>query len=202
LVDRFFKDIDIPYISTNDFEGAFEATEYLIKNGHRKIACIRGIKGTSTNMQRVSGYREAMAKHGIEIDPSIVIGNDFSFENGYEYAKKLIENWNTNKLTAIFSVNNQNTLGILKALKEQGIKVPDEISIVSFDEQNYSDLLYAPLTTVSHMTEHIGEKALEMLFQCFEKKGLPKNILQPTKLIVRESVKNLRDGVHQKVWGK
>ena len=194
LIDRFFEDVDLPYVSANNFEGSFKATEHLIKNGHKRIVCLQGIVGTSSNNKRVEGYKKALADYNIPIDENIILGSDFSFDNGYTNAKQLIRDLNKNKLTAIFSTGNQITLGILKAFKEKGIKIPEDISIVSYDEQNYSELLYTPLSTISHLMDNeLGILALKLLFDKIDDKiiGKSKNILLPTQLIKRESVKNI-----------
>lgn len=193
LIDRFFEGVNLPYISSNDFEGSLEATQYLINNGHKKIACFQGIVGTSPNNQRVNGYKQALKNNKIPFDPSLVIGTDFGFNNGYTCARKLINNIAKTKITAIFSMGNQITLGALKAMKEEGIQIPNDLSIVSFDEQVYSDLLFTPLSTVSHLNENIGELSLKMLLNQFEKttKAKPKNIVLKSKLVIRDSVKKL-----------
>lgn len=196
LIDRFFEGVNLPYISSNDFEGSLEATQYLINYGHKKIACFQGIVGTSPNNQRVNGYKQALKKNKIPFDPSLVMGEDFGFNNGYTCAKKLIKHLAKSKITAIISMGNQITLGILRALKEEGVQIPNDLSIVSFDEQEYSDLLYTPLTTVSHMNENIGDVALKMLFNQFGKSTRikPKNVVLNSKLIIRDSVKKIGPG--------
>jgi LacI family transcriptional regulator len=193
LIDRFFEGVSLPYISSNDYESALEANQLLIDNGHKKIACFQGIVGTSVNNQRVNGYKQALKKNKISFDPQLIIGTDFGYQNGYTCAKKLIKTLAKTKVTAIFSTGNQITLGILKAFKEDGIQVPNDVSIVSFDEQLYSDLLYTPLTTVSHMSENLGDIALKMLLPQFNSnhKTKPKNVVLKSKLIIRDSVKNL-----------
>lgn len=193
LIDRFFEGIDLPYISSNDYEGSLEANQYLIDNGHKKIACFQGIVGTSPNNQRVEGYKQALKNNNIVFDSELVMGTDFGFNNGYTCAKKLIKNLAKTKITAIFSTGNQITLGLLKAFKEEGIRIPNDISIVSFDEQVYSDLLFTPLSTVSHMNENLGDIALKMVLDQFDKniKAKPKNVVLKSKLIIRDSVKNL-----------
>ena len=193
LIDRFFEGVNLPYISSNDFEGSLDATQYLINNGHKKIACFHGIVGTSPNNQRVNGYKQALKINKIPFDPTLVIGEDFGFNNGYTCAKKLIKHLAKSKITAIISMGNQITLGVLKALKEEGVQIPNDLSIVSFDEQEYSDLLYTPLTTVSHMNENIGDVALKMLFNQFGKSTRikPKNVVLNSKLIIRDSVKKI-----------
>ncbi|MGB3006442.1 MAG: LacI family DNA-binding transcriptional regulator [Chitinophagaceae bacterium] len=193
LIDRIFEGVDLPYISSNDFEGALEANQYLINNGHKKIACVQGIVGTSPNTKRVNGYKQALKKNKIPFDPSLVSGEAFSFNNGYSCAKKIIKTLSKTKITAIFSLGNQITLGILKAVKEEGIKIPEDLSLVSFDEQLYSDLLFTPLSTVSHMNDNFGDLSIQMLLKQMVKgkKAKPKDVVLKSKLIIRESVKNI-----------
>lgn len=191
LVDRFFEKTEIPYVSTNDYLGALEATECLIKNGHKNIACIQGLIGTSQNTQRVEGYKEALSKNNIPINNNFIKGDDFGFENGYLQAKEIAKNLKETKITGIISTGNQITLGVLKALKEVSISVPEDISIVSFDEQDYLDLLYTPMTTVSHFNEDIGKNAVQLLFAQINKQSVQKSTLLPTKLIKRGSVCSL-----------
>lgn len=193
LIDRIFEGMDLPYISSNDFEGALEANQYLIDNGHKKIVCVQGIVGTSPNNKRVNGYKQALKKNKIPFDPSLVVGDAFSFNNGYNCAKKISKNLAKTKITAIFSLGNQITLGILKALKEEGIRIPEDISIVSFDEQLYSDLLFTPLSTISHMNDNFGDLSIQMLLQQMgkSKKAKPKDVVLKSKLIIRDSVKKI-----------
>ncbi len=193
LLDRFFEGVDLPYISSNDYEGSLEANQYLIDNGHIRIACFQGIPGTSANNQRINGYKQALDNNSIYFDENLIIGTDFGFQNGYISAKKIIKTLKKSKITAIFSMGNQITLGILKACKEEGINIPNDLSFVSFDEQIYSDLLLTPLTTVSHMNENLGDLALKMLLHQFETENHSrlKNVVLNSKLIIRDSVKNL-----------
>ncbi|UJH67825.1 LacI family DNA-binding transcriptional regulator [Allomuricauda sp. SCSIO 65647] len=195
VIDRFFENVDLPYVSTNDFEGAYKATEHLIKNGHRRIACLQGIIGTSSNNQRVGGYIKALSDHGIALDENLIMGSDFGFDNGYTHAKHIIKDISKNKITAIFSTGNQITLGVLKAFKEKKVKIPGQISLVSYDEEAYSELLYTPLSTISHLEdEDLGILALKLLFDeisIISSADTPKGILLPTQLIKRESVLNI-----------
>jgi len=193
LIDRFFEGVDLPYISSNDYEGSLEANQYLIDNGHKRIACFQGIAGTSPNNQRINGYKQALKNNNLPFDNQLIMGTDFGFHNGYVWAKKLIKNLKKTKVTAIFSMGNQITLGILKACKEEGISIPNDLSFVSFDEQIYSDLLLTPLTTVSHMNENLGDIALKMMLGQFDKNthSKPKNVVLSSKLIIRDSVKIL-----------
>jgi LacI family transcriptional regulator len=194
LIDRFFEGIDLPYISSNDYQGSLEANQYLIDNGHTRIACFQGIVGTSPNNQRVKGYKHALENNNIAFDPKLVMGTDFSYNNGYTCAKNLIKNLAETNITAVFSSGNQITLGLLKAFKEEGIQIPGDISIISFDEQIYSDLLFTPLSTVSHLNGGLGDMALKMIFDQFDEnhKAKSKSVVLKSKLIIRDSVKYLK----------
>ena len=122
---------------------------------------------------------------------TLIIGNAFSEENGYQSAKQLVKE-NKNKLpTAILTLSNNITLGILKAFTEDNIKVPEEVSIISFDEDGYSSLLKTPMTTISQPKEELGKTAFKIFLEQMEsdKKLKQKNTLLLTKLIVRDSVK-------------
>ncbi len=193
LIDRFFEGVNLPYISSNDFEGSLQAVQYLIDKGHKKIACFQGIIGTSVNNQRINGYKQALKNNNIALDTKLIMGHDFGFMNGYTYAKKLLKTLKKTKITAIFSLGNQITLGLLKALKEEGMKIPDDISVVSFDEQVYSELLYTPMSTVSHMNENLGDISLKLILDQIDKpnKTKPKNVVLKSKLIIRDSVKKI-----------
>lgn len=192
LIDRYFEGIDLPYVSTNDFEGAYKAAEHLIENGHQKIVCVQGVAQTSSNKQRVGGYKKALQDAGLHLDDSHVIGHDFSFANGYAQGLHIITHLLPKGITAIFSTGNQITLGLLKAFVEHNIQVPKDVSLVSYDEQNYSELLYTPLSTISHLEEEeLGELALGLLFDEINGDELSSNkkILLSTALIQRSSVK-------------
>ncbi|MBL0130851.1 MAG: substrate-binding domain-containing protein [Chitinophagaceae bacterium] len=135
-----------------------------------------------------------MKKNKIAFDPKLIMGNDFGFNNGYTCAKKLITHLAKTKITAIFSLGNQITLGVLKALKEEKIQIPNDLSIVSFDEQEYCDLLFTPLSTVSHMNENLGDLSLRIILEQWIKiiNQNPKMVLK-SKLIIRDSVKNINN---------
>lgn len=196
LIDRYFEGVNLPYISTNDFEGAYKAVKHLIENGHQKIVCVQGVAQTSSNKQRVSGYKKAIQDANLPIEDICIIGKDFSFATGYQQGFHIITHLLPKGITAVFSSGNQITLGLLKAFTENNIQVPKDVSIISFDEQNYSELLYTPMSTISHLEEEeLGELALGLLFNEQNRDELPNNkkVLLSTELIQRSSVKNLSE---------
>ncbi len=184
LIDRYFEDQNIPYVTTDNFFGAYEATSFLIEKGHRNIACIQGLAGTTPNDNRVKGYQEAMKTHGL-MDCIKVVGDDYSMENGYANTKELLAR--PEAPTALFALNNQIAMGCMKALKENEFHIPNDISLIAFDEQPLFELLSPPLTAIKQPMETIGKVAVEILFELLEGKKVNPQMLKPT-FIERASV--------------
>ena len=192
MIDRRFENTPIPFISSDDIQISYEAVNYLVKNGHRSIACIQGLENTSSNNFRIDGYKKALIKNGIEINSNLILGDAFTFKSGYDSGLEIIKNIANTKITAIFSTSNQITLGLLKVFKEKAIKIPEDISIISFDDWDYSELLYTPITTISHiLNSDAGSLAVKNLMIQIESKSkkIPSNILLPARIIKRASVK-------------
>ncbi len=189
VIDRYFPGTKLPYVTSDNYLGTMLAMEHLIEMGHFRIACIQGISGISANNDRVMGYRDALLKSGVLPDDALILGYDFGVENGYVQTKKLLAL--PDRPTAILALSNLISLGTLRALKEAGLIVPDDISIVSFDEQPYSAFLACPMTTVEQPREEIGKLAVDSLVNIIDKVLSAKAInlkLQP-RLIYRESVR-------------
>ncbi len=191
LIDRHFPDLNIPFVTSDNFNGAFEAVNYLIESGHKKIACIQGLINTMPNIDRVRGYRDAFRKNNLPVDDSLIVGDSFGEENGYIETKILLKR--NDRPTAIFAISNLISLGALRALKEEGLNVPDDISIISFDDQPYSSLLATPMTSVTQQSSEIGYIATKLLIDSIDSKRLVESngIFLPTKLILRKSVKRI-----------
>ncbi|MFS4467779.1 LacI family DNA-binding transcriptional regulator [Maribacter sp. 2210JD10-5] len=193
LVDRYFPKIDIPFVTSNDVLDSYKVVQHLISKGHKKIACIQGVEHTSQNDMRIEGYKKALEDNDIAFDPKLLIGNSFSEENGYNAAQQIIGMPKTKRPTAIFSLSSIITLGALKSFTEAGLKIPEDFSIVSFDEQEYSALLATPLTTIGQPKEEMGTKAFQMLLAQMdsekEENLKQKGLLLPTQLNFRDSIK-------------
>lgn len=190
VIDRYFPDIQIPYITTDNYSGAFEAVEYFIQQGHKKIACIQGIRGISTNTDRVKGYKDALKKYHIPVDNNLIVGNNFSIENGYAQTRKLFEQ--EKQFTAILSLSNLSALGVIQALSEKGLDIPNDISLISFDEQPYSAYLACPMTTIKQRGEEIATMAVHTLIEMINNKNDRNNTSIKLKpgFIIRDSVKH------------
>ncbi len=161
LVDRYYEGNPLPYVTTNNYKGGYDATRLLIEAGHREIACIQGVRSSAPNNERVRGYHDAMEEAGLE-SGELVAGSEFSIQNGYLETKLLLSR--TRKPTAVFALSNNITLGVLKALREAGLRIPDDLSLVSFDNYAYMDYMEPPITRVGQPVEDMAMLATKILF--------------------------------------
>lgn len=191
-IDRYFEGLDLSFVSSDNYEGAYSASKYLIEHGHSSIACIQGVRHSTPNIQRVKGFVDAMVGSGIT--SYTVTGDDFSEQNGYLETKLLLQQ--RVKPTAIFAFSNTIAMGCIKALKEELIKIPEDISLITFDDNPYLNYIEPPLTCISQPVEDICKIAVKILFSnILEHDTTPKNVLLKTQLKVKESVKNLVHGI-------
>ncbi|HBL32938.1 MAG TPA: transcriptional regulator [Porphyromonadaceae bacterium] len=187
-IDRYFEGSSISFVSSNNYEGAYAASKYLIEQGHRSIGCIQGIKYSTPNIQRVKGFEQAMSDFGI--DSYTVTGDDFSEQNGYLETKLLLQQ--KEKPTAIFAFSNTIAMGCLKALREEGVDLPENISLITFDDNPYLNYIDPPLTCVAQPIEDICKIAVKILFSTIlENDKTSKNIFLKTELKIKGSVKNI-----------
>lgn len=178
LIDRYFDTTTLPYVCTDNFRGGYEATKHLIEHGHKRIACIQGVPYSMPNKERVRGYREALREYGLE-GYIRVSGEDFSVQNGYLETKLLL---NEPAIpSAIFTLSNTILQGAIKAIRESGLRIPQDISIISFDNNTYLDYLDPAVTRISQPTDEIGTLAVKILMESIsgEKAGTPKSRYRP-----------------------
>ncbi|MEA4994979.1 MAG: LacI family DNA-binding transcriptional regulator [Petrimonas sp.] len=188
-IDRYFVDQDICYVSSDNYNGAYSATKYLIEQGHTNIACIQGLKDSVPNIERVKGFKDALNDNGIS--SYSVTGDAFSEQNGYLETKLLLHN--DQKPSAIFAFSNTIAMGVIKALKEENILIPDEISLITFDDNPYLDYIEPPLTRISQPIEEICKIAVKILISKIQDDDTtPKKVLLKTNLIIKDSVKSLK----------
>lgn len=187
-IDRYFEDSDLSFVSSDNYEGAYSATKYLIDQGHTSISCIQGVRHSTPNIQRVKGFMDAMLHSGI--DSYTVSGDAFSEQNGYLEAKLLLQQ--EKRPTAIFAFSNMIAMGCLKAFKEEGIKIPEDMSLITFDGNPYLNYMEPPLTCIAQPVEDICKIAVKILFSTIlDHDTTPKHVLLKTQLNVKASVRNL-----------
>ncbi len=188
-IDRYFEDMDIPYISTDNYEGASKATQYLIGNGHSRITCIQGVQTSTPNRLRVKGFTDAMKEVGHE--NINIVGDEFTFQNGYLETKLLLQQ--KVRPTAILTLSNTIAMGCMKALKEEQINVPNDISLITFDDHPYLDYLSTPLSSIAQPVSDISKIAVKFLLSKIQNKDISTSqiLLKPT-MKLRDSVKALK----------
>lgn len=190
-IDRYFEDLGLSYVSSDNYDGAYYASKYLINNGHTSIACIQGIAHSTSNRQRVKGFIDVMNSEGIK--SYTVTGDSFSEQNGYLETKMLLQQ--KVKPTAIFAFSNTIAMGCIKALKEESIKIPYDMSLITFDDNPYLNYIDPPLTCISQPVEDICKIAVKILFSSITKTDTsPKQVLLKTQLKVKASVRNIMNG--------
>lgn len=189
LIDRYFEGHNLPYVSTDNYTGAYQATKLLLESGHQKILCIQGPEVSITTKERIRGYLDAIKEFG-NPDNVMMRGNDFSIQNGYIETKMALNS--ALKPTAIFALSSTILLGAVKALNEHKIRIPQDISVISFDDNLYLDYLNPPITRVAQPLEDIGVIAVKILMQkILEQTELHSEILLKPNMIQRDSVRVL-----------
>lgn len=187
-IDRYFEELDIPFVSTDNYDGAYQATKHLIENGHSMITCIQGTKEATPNKLRVKGYLDAMADAGIE--NYNVVGDDYSVQTAYLETIILLQQ--KEKPTAIFALSNMLALGCMKALKETNVRIPDDISLITFDDHVYLDYLATPLTCIAQPVSDISKIAIKFLFSRLSNNEVKLNqMLIKPELKIRKSVRRI-----------
>ncbi|MBP5947748.1 MULTISPECIES: LacI family DNA-binding transcriptional regulator [unclassified Pseudomonas] len=175
-----------PTISLDNVAAAKAMTEHLIALGHRRIGLIKGSKGSPLTRDRLAGYEQAIRQAGLALDDALVCHGDFSLAAGYAGAGKMLAL--DDRPTALFCENDEMAIGALKRIKEQGLRVPEDISLAGFDDIPMAAYCDPPLTTISQPAEVFGEKAVEMLIALIEKQPLPaRHVVLPFQLTPRES---------------
>jgi LacI family transcriptional regulator len=188
VVDRWFSDIELPTVTSDNEGGAYVATSAIIEKGHRRIGCLQGRPGASSNDERLAGFTRALKAGGIEPDPSLIRGDDFSEESGYRSACELLEIHP--EVSAMFALSNQNALGALRALKEKRLDVPQDISLLMFDDAPFAEYLASPLSVIRQDVEAIGRQAAELLIDQIRTGSRPQKLLHrlPVQFVQRASI--------------
>ena len=181
--------LKIPSIIVENKKITFELIEHLIKvHGRKRIILLRGPMHQEDSYWRETGYRSALEANGIPFDEKLVLNGDFERHAAYKVLNEFIAAENQVPFDAIFTGDDDAAIGVLTALREQGIRVPEDVSVVGFDDLGFSAFLTPPLTTVSAPTEAVGRIAAEQLFSLFDKQYPEDNVtLLPTELIIRRS---------------
>ena len=191
VMDAYFKDIDYDYVVINNTKGAYDATKYLIDKGHKNIGLLGSVIDIKNFKYRCEGYKKTLNALNIKINEENNVWVDPTIEGAYKDFKTYL-NKNRNKLpSAFFALNDIIALGAMKAMNEEGISVPKDVSLVGFDDIPFSSLVNPSITTIKVHTKIMGKIAVKRLMEKIDEDlGVTLKIEINTKLIERNSVKN------------
>jgi len=183
-IDPLASNPNYPAVHATNYQGSLEAMEYLIKLGHKRIGYISGRAELESSNRRLMGYRDGLKKGGIKVDEQLIAAGDYTTETGVSGARQLLAL--KNPPTAIFASNDQMAIGVFQVAEEMGIRIPDDLSVVGFD--NITESKYMGLTTVDQFIAEMGYVATQMLIKIIN--GIPlddQTYQMQTRLVVRNS---------------
>jgi len=196
-VDPHVGGSSLPTVTAQNLEGARAATRHLVALGHRRIAFLAGRPDLESARRREAGYREALAEAGIAFDPDLVRVGAFTEETARVPAHELLTL--PDRPTAVFAANDLSAIEVLRTAAELGLSVPDDVSVVGFDNIPESALTDPPLTTVDQSIQALGQEAVRLLLDLIEHPDRaagadPAQVTLPTELVVRRSTRPIEPG--------
>ncbi len=188
LIDRYFRDINSNKVYFDNNRGAHEIVNLLVENGHKKIGCIASPTYSVNGSHRVKGYVDAMREHSLEIKEEYIFQGNFQFESGYEAGK----HFKDTDVTAIFSCNGMMTLGLCKYFNDNNIAIPDDISVVTYDNILNHYMIGTSITAIEQDIPTLAENACNVLFKQIDDKSIEnKTVILTPELIINNSVKKI-----------
>ncbi|MCM8820706.1 MAG: GntR family transcriptional regulator [Candidatus Omnitrophica bacterium] len=187
VVDIYLGEVEADYITSDDEKGGYLATKHLIELGNRKILHLAGPLQHSTARGRLNGYKKALEEFSIDFDEEMVRYTGWSIESGYYEAKKFLMN---TRVDGIFAANDEIAVGAFKAIRELGLSVPSDISIIGYGNLTIGRYLEVPLTTVDQKPEKVGAEAYRVLMERLKgerNSHTLKKVVMDVELIIRES---------------
>lgn len=194
VLDRPVSGAAVDVVRSDSEGGAYKMTAYLIAQGHRKIAIIPGPEAIVTSQLRLAGYKRAMQDYQVTLDPALIRFGQYNQQAGYnmQITQELMAD-TANRPTAIFAGNDFIALGVLQALGRMKVNIPDEVSVVSFDDVPLGWHIEPFLTVIAQSPYHMGYEAASLLMRFITGEAAPdhRELLLPVELIERQSVKRL-----------
>jgi len=186
VIGRPFRSDNVSYVDIDNVNAAFNAVTHLIRMGYKRIGTITGPEHSAVGLDRKAGYVKALNERGFNINELLIVEGDFTESGGYYAMKKLL----SAKPEAVFAASDVMAMGAMRAAREVGLRIPDDIGFVGFDDLPIATLSDVQLTTVRQPVAQFGAKAVEILIDLVEN-GIspPRHIIMETELVIRESCK-------------
>jgi LacI family transcriptional regulator len=187
--DRIVPEIVVPNVTLDNEEGGFLATEHLIQQGYKNIAILAGQKNLGISNSRLNGYLSALKKYKIKIDKSLIVHCDFNQDYAYFATQELLRQ--KNKPDAIFTISDRMVIGAMLAIKEKGLRIPEDIGLVGFNNEPLLSLLTPSISSIDMPSFELGKMAAKLFIESLHagENRLPENQVLKPKLIIRESSK-------------
>jgi LacI family transcriptional regulator len=185
FVDRYIESIRSPVIRADGRRAIKQLVEYLVELGHRKLAIISGPPQVVSGGERLDAFLGAAKEQGVPIAEDYIRIGNFRRQSGSEAMRELLEL--DSPPTVVFAANNLMTLGALQVIRKKGLKIPDDISLASFDDVTWFELLDPPVTAITQPTEELGATAAQMLLEMVEEGRQPESCAIEAKLVIRDS---------------
>ncbi len=186
FINKIINNSDTSIIIDN-IKGAYQAVEHLINKGHKKIAYIGGEKYSTANKERLRGYKKAMQQNDLPVNNDYVKMKGFNRDSGYFIMKEMLLG-ESFEITAVFSANDMLALGVIQAIRESNLKIPEDIAIVGFDDIEFASLPEIQLTTVSQPKYQMGQIAFDVLYEKLKgQKANERRIILEPSLVIRET---------------
>lgn len=179
---EYREDIDVDYVAIDNFAAAYKAVSHLTSLGHKRIAMISTRNSFISTREREAGYARALADAGVAFDSELIIRGDYGFKSGIRAAKTIANM--EKRPTAVFAISDIVAIGAMKALKEAGLKIPEDIAVVGFDDISFASMYDPSLTTISQPKYDMGCEAMNMLIRKI--KG---ELSHSMKLVLEHSLK-------------
>lgn len=183
-------DPDTLSVQADNWTGGVIATRHLLALGHTRIGIITGPEEMMCSKARLDGYTSALAEHGIETDPELITEGDFTTSGGYAQSISLLKR--PNRPTAIFAGSDLQAMGVYEAARQLGLRIPEDLSVVGFDDVQTAAFLGPALTTVRQPLQDMARAAVRMLIEALSTDDvIQPHIIMPTSLVVRNSTQQL-----------
>ncbi len=193
LADEDSPSVNAPAVFANNYMGGRQATQYLIDLGHRNIALITGPLNILSGRERLRGYQDTLRKNGLRVNEKLIKKGNYTYESGYKGAEDLLKE-SSEMFTAIFCSNDLMAFGAIRAIQDKGKSIPQDYSIVGFDNMYFSSISNPQLTTIAQPVEEMAIRIFAALKQEIRGDSPREKEHQflDTKLIVRESCREIR----------
>ncbi len=191
VIDSVVNGVDCDFIATDNISGAYQATEQFILKGHKRIAIITGEEKNFSAVERLKGYKRALEDYRIELDDGLVYQSSYNLNGGYNSFKNMVSDAN-NLPSAVLIANYFMTIGAVIAINEENINIPEDLSVICFDDLELSNVFKPRLSSISQQTDEMGKRAVELLLERLDGDIKESRIIRVApKILITTSIKKM-----------